>query len=48
MIVEARRAELDRNPKVRGILLATGESDEPPEWCYNEIWMQIRGALQAQ
>ncbi|HLK22524.1 MAG TPA: NADAR family protein [Bryobacteraceae bacterium] len=57
LIVEAMRAKLDQNPKVREILLSTGdlilrpdhiqEPDAPPEWRYFEIWMNIRGELQA-
>jgi hypothetical protein len=48
LIVEAMRAKLEQNPKVREILLATGtlvlrpghttEPGEPPEWRYNEVW----------
>jgi predicted NAD-dependent protein-ADP-ribosyltransferase YbiA (DUF1768 family) len=55
LIVEAMRAKLAQNPKVREILLATGnlvlrpdhttEPDEPPEWRYQEVWMEIRGEL---
>jgi predicted NAD-dependent protein-ADP-ribosyltransferase YbiA (DUF1768 family) len=56
LIVEAMRAKLEQNPKVRAILLATGnlilrpdhttEPDEPAEWRYNEVWMEIRRELQ--
>jgi predicted NAD-dependent protein-ADP-ribosyltransferase YbiA (DUF1768 family) len=56
LIVEAMRAKLDQNSKVREILLKTGhlilrpdhieEADAPPEWRYFEIWMQIRSELQ--
>jgi predicted NAD-dependent protein-ADP-ribosyltransferase YbiA (DUF1768 family) len=56
LIVDAMRAKLAQNPRVREILLATGtlilrpdhttEPDEPPEWRYNEIWMEIRAELQ--
>jgi predicted NAD-dependent protein-ADP-ribosyltransferase YbiA (DUF1768 family) len=52
------RAKLEQNPKVREILLATGdlvlrpdhiqEADAPPEWQYFRIWMDIRGELQAK
>jgi predicted NAD-dependent protein-ADP-ribosyltransferase YbiA (DUF1768 family) len=52
LIVEAMRAKLDQNPKVREILLATGdlilrpdhieEPVAPPEWRYFQIWMDIR------
>jgi predicted NAD-dependent protein-ADP-ribosyltransferase YbiA (DUF1768 family) len=58
LIVEAMRAKLEQNPKVREILLATGnlilrpdhttEPDEPPEWRYNEVWMEIRQQLKAR
>ncbi|HEX3745546.1 MAG TPA: NADAR family protein [Bryobacteraceae bacterium] len=57
LIVEAMRAKLAQNPKVRKILLATGnltlrpdhigEPDEPPEWRYYQVWMEIRQELQA-
>jgi predicted NAD-dependent protein-ADP-ribosyltransferase YbiA (DUF1768 family) len=56
LIVEAMRAKLEQNPKVREIVLATGnlilrpdhitEPDEPPEWRYQEIWMEVRRELQ--
>jgi hypothetical protein len=49
------RAKLEQNPKVREILLATGdlilrpdhitEPDDPPEWRYYDIWMEIRAEL---
>ena len=52
------RAKLEQNFKVREILLATGtlvlrpdhttEADAPPEWRYNEIWMEIRRELQTR
>jgi predicted NAD-dependent protein-ADP-ribosyltransferase YbiA (DUF1768 family) len=55
LIVEAMRAKLGQNPKVREVLMDTGtlvlrpdhttEPDEPPEWRYCEIWMEIRGQL---
>lgn len=55
LIVAAMRAKLEQNPKVRAILLATGdlqlradhtqETDAPPEWFYNRIWMQVRRQL---
>ncbi|HUA62605.1 MAG TPA: NADAR family protein [Verrucomicrobiae bacterium] len=55
LIVEAMRAKLAQNPKVREILLATGklvlrpdhiqEPDAPPEWQYFQIWMELRGEL---
>jgi predicted NAD-dependent protein-ADP-ribosyltransferase YbiA (DUF1768 family) len=56
LIVGAMRAKLEQNPKVREILLATGnlilrpdhiqEANAPPEWRYFEIWMDIRSELQ--
>ena len=58
LIVAAMRAKLEQNPKVREILLATGnlilrpdhiqEPDAPPEWRYFQIWMDIRGELEAK
>ena len=58
LIVEAMRAKLDQNPRVRGILLATGdlklmpdhvqEANAPPEWYYFNIWMEIRAELQGR
>jgi predicted NAD-dependent protein-ADP-ribosyltransferase YbiA (DUF1768 family) len=55
LIVAAMRAKLDQNPKVREILLATGdlillpdhieEAGAPPEWSYFRIWMEIRSEL---
>jgi len=55
LIVAAMRAKLAQNPKVREILMATGdlvlrpdhieEADAPAEWRYCEIWMEIRGEL---
>jgi predicted NAD-dependent protein-ADP-ribosyltransferase YbiA (DUF1768 family) len=56
LIVEAMRAKLAQNPKVREILLSTGdlillpdhiqEANAPPEWAYFKIWMEIRSELQ--
>lgn len=56
VIVEAMRAKLEQNPRVREILLATGtlilrpdhiqEPNAPPEWRYFEIWIQLRTELQ--
>ena len=56
LIAAAMRAKLEQNPKVREILLATGnlvlmpdhiqERDPPPEWRYCQIWMDIRAELQ--
>ncbi len=55
LIVEAMRAKLEQNPRVREILLETGdlvlrpdhfeETDAPPEWRYCNIWMEIRKGL---
>lgn len=56
LILAAMRAKLEQNPEVKRILLATGdlilkpdhqgEANPPPEWKYNEIWMQLRSELQ--
>jgi hypothetical protein len=56
LIVAAMRAKLEENPRVREILLQTGnlllradhieEPDAPPEWQYYRIWMEIRSELQ--
>ena len=50
------RAKLAQNPKVRQVLLSTGnlillpdhfqEANAPPEWAYFKIWMNIRSELQ--
>jgi predicted NAD-dependent protein-ADP-ribosyltransferase YbiA (DUF1768 family) len=55
LIVEAMRAKLNQNPKVKEILLSTGnlilrpdhhqEENPPPEWRYFEIWMEMRSQL---
>jgi predicted NAD-dependent protein-ADP-ribosyltransferase YbiA (DUF1768 family) len=55
LIVQAMRAKLAQNPKVRQVLLSTGnltllpdhiqESNAPPEWAYFRIWMDIRDNL---
>jgi predicted NAD-dependent protein-ADP-ribosyltransferase YbiA (DUF1768 family) len=55
LIVAAMRAKLEQNPRVREILLSTGdlilrpdhieEADAPPEWSYFRIWMEIRSEL---
>ena len=52
LIVAAMHAKLAQNPRVREILLATGdlvlrpdhieETDAPAEWRYYEVWMEIR------
>lgn len=56
LIVDAMRAKLQQNPKVREVLLATGhlilrpdhfeEPHAPPEWAYFKIWMELRAELQ--
>jgi predicted NAD-dependent protein-ADP-ribosyltransferase YbiA (DUF1768 family) len=56
IIVEAMRAKLEQNPRVREILLSTGdltllpdhyqETDPPEEWHYFNVWMQLRAELQ--
>jgi predicted NAD-dependent protein-ADP-ribosyltransferase YbiA (DUF1768 family) len=58
LIVEAMRAKLDQNPKVREVLLSTGnlillpdhiqEANAPPEWAYFKIWMEIRNKLETR
>lgn len=58
LIVAAMRAKLEQNPKVREILLATGdlvlrpdhieEPNPPPEWLYFRIWMGIRARLRRE
>lgn len=55
LIVAATWAKLRQNPRVREILLSTGdltlrpdhhgEPNSPPEWRYSEIWMRIRHRL---
>ncbi len=57
LIVAAMRAKLAQNPEVKRVLLSTGDlilrpdhhqsPDDPPEWRYFEIWMQLRAELQA-
>jgi hypothetical protein len=56
IIVAAMRSKMEQNPKVREILLATGdlillpdhtgERGAPAEWLYFQIWMEIRRELQ--
>lgn len=58
IIVQAMRAKLEQNPKVKKILLSTGdlvlrpdhyeEANAPPEWRYFEIWMDLRSELQGE
>jgi predicted NAD-dependent protein-ADP-ribosyltransferase YbiA (DUF1768 family) len=55
LIVDAMRAKLEQNRKVREILLSTGdlvlrpdhyqEPEPPAEWRYFDIWMQFRDEL---
>jgi predicted NAD-dependent protein-ADP-ribosyltransferase YbiA (DUF1768 family) len=55
LIVEAMRAKLAQNPRVREVLLSTGslilrpdhvqEPHAPPEWAYCKIWMELRNEL---
>jgi predicted NAD-dependent protein-ADP-ribosyltransferase YbiA (DUF1768 family) len=55
LILEAMRAKLEQNPRVRQILQSTGnlilrpdhieEPDPPPEWLYFRTWMDIRAEL---
>ncbi len=57
IIVEAMRAKLAQNPKVKQILLSTGslilrpdhyqEQNPPAEWEYFKIWMNLRSELQS-
>ena len=56
LIVAAMRAKLEQNPRVREVLLLTGdlilkpdhvqELDPPAEWRYFDIWMELRSELQ--
>jgi len=56
LIVAAMQSKMEQNPKVREILLATGdlilrpdhvgEPGAPAEWLYFQIWMEIRRGLQ--
>ena len=58
LIVEAMWEKVRQNPAVKKVLLTTGnlvlkpdhiqESNAPPEWKYNEIWMEIREELQKE
>jgi len=55
IILEAMRAKLEQNPKVKEILLSTGhlilrpdhyqEENPPAEWRYFDIWMDLRSEL---
>lgn len=56
VIVRATRAKLAQNPKVREVLLATGNlklrpdhhqpADAPPAWHYFDIYMDLRKEIQ--
>jgi predicted NAD-dependent protein-ADP-ribosyltransferase YbiA (DUF1768 family) len=56
LVIGAMRAKLEQNPKVREILLETGDlvlmpdhiedPDPSEEWLYFKIWMEIRSELQ--
>jgi len=58
LIVAAMRAKMEQYPRVKEILLATGDlilkpdhiqdPDSPPEWQYFRIWMDIRSELRAK
>ncbi|MCC7403709.1 MAG: NADAR family protein [Bdellovibrionales bacterium] len=58
LILDATRAKLSQNQKVREVLLATGslrlrpdhhqEENAPPEWRYFEIWEQLRSELRQE
>jgi predicted NAD-dependent protein-ADP-ribosyltransferase YbiA (DUF1768 family) len=55
LIVTVMHAKLEQNPRVREVLLATGnlilrpdhieEPDAAPEWHYYQLWMDIRNEL---
>ncbi len=57
LIVAAMRAKLVQNPGVKKVLASTGDlilkpdhrqqPDDPPEWRYFEIWMQLRAEMRA-
>ena len=56
LIIQAMRAKLAQNPRVRQVLLSTGnltllpdhiqEPHAPPEWAYFKIWMDLRNELE--
>lgn len=58
LILEAMKEKLNQNPRVKEILLMTGDlilradhhqdPNDPPEWRYNQIWMNYRTELQTQ
>ncbi len=55
LVLEAEKAKLNQNEKVRQILVKTGslvlkpdhiqDPDSPPAWKYNQIWMELRSQL---
>ena len=55
LVFAAEHAKLDQNPRVREVLLSTGnlilrpdhieEPDAAPEWHYYQLWMDIRAEL---
>jgi predicted NAD-dependent protein-ADP-ribosyltransferase YbiA (DUF1768 family) len=55
LIREVMTAKIDQNPKVREILLSTGDlvllpdhlttPEDPPAWRYYQIWTEIRESL---
>jgi hypothetical protein len=55
LIVSVMRHKLEQNPRVREVLLATGDlklradhyepADAPPSWAYYQIWMEMREEL---
>lgn len=57
LIVDAMREKLRQNPEVQKVLLSTGNltllpdhhqsPDDPDEWRYYQIWMQLRSELQS-
>lgn len=55
LIREVMMAKIDQNPKVKEVLLSTGDlvlladhlttPEDPPAWRYYQIWMEIRESL---
>jgi len=58
LILAAMKAKLEQNPKVKEVLLSTGNlillpdhhqpEDVPPSWRYCTIWMELRSKLRAK
>jgi hypothetical protein len=56
LIVAAMHAKVEQNPKVKEVLLSTGnlilrpdhfqEENPPAEWRYYQVWMEIRSEIQ--